>query len=240
LSTFRQIQATDSSDVASFDSNLRTLKNGAGNTVLDYIGNALLVAGTYLASNGAFWADATQKAFQIFHAGIRQTLVGVFFTQTATGTISNSTSELSLLSTGVGTVTIPANFFVAGKTIRIKGRGVHSTSGTPNLQIKVKLGSTIILDTGSVSSSASSNDWFSFEADITCRTAGASGTIMAQGQYTEQATGSNTYDLFAMKNTSTVVLDTTVAQLLDVTGQWAVASSSNSISLTNFTAEVLN
>lgn len=77
-------------------------------------------------------------------AGITQTLESVIFSQTATRTITNTTTETSQFSTGVGTLTLPANFFKVGKTIRLMLRGYISTTGTPNATIRIKLGSTVI------------------------------------------------------------------------------------------------
>jgi len=195
---------------------------------------------TGVSVEGDIASNVGQKCLSTFQAGLGQNLVGCIFTQTTTGTVSNTTSETDFTSTGVGTKTLPANFFVAGKTIRIKGRGFHSTSGTPTLRVKAKLGSTIVLDTGVQTSTAASNDGFMFEADITNRTTGATGTVFAQGFYAEKLTSPGSINNFAWTNTATTTINTTASQALSVTIQWGTASASNTISLTNFTIEVLN
>jgi hypothetical protein len=173
-------------------------------------------------------------------AAIREAIQGVIFTQTATGTVANTTTETSFVSTGVGTLTLPANFFVAGKTIRVKGYGFHTTSGTPTLRVKLKIGSTIVLDTGVQTSTAASNDGFTFEGLVTCRTTGATGTVFGQGYYIEKLTSPGAVNNFAWTNTATTTIDTTASSLIDVTVQWGTANASNTISLTNLTVEVIN
>ncbi len=163
--------------------------------------------------------------------------VGNLFCQTATGTIANSTTETAISSTGVGSLTLPANFFVAGKTIRICGRGYHSSASAPTIRIKVKFGSTVILDTTAVTSGNDTNAMIEIAGDITCRTTGASGTVFAQGQYHEFGSSPNA---FQMVNTATVTVDTTASQAITVTAQWGTASASNTISLTNLTVEALS
>jgi hypothetical protein len=158
---------------------------------------------------------------------------GVLFVQTATGTVANTTTETALTSTGVGTLTLPANFFIAGRTIRVIGYGYHSSvSGT--IRIKVKFGSTVILDTTALSTGNNTNNLFQLYGDITCRTTGASGTVFGQGIFTE---GGGSPKDFEMVNTSTITIDTTSSQAVSVTCQWQNASASNTTSMSNFTLE---
>lgn len=74
-----------------------------------------------------------------------QNPIGLLFVQTASATIANSTTETTISSTGVGRLTLPANFFIIGRTIRITGRGFHSSTANPNITLKIKFGSTVML-----------------------------------------------------------------------------------------------
>lgn len=194
-------------------------------------------AGSGGTTDGMSWNDSTQKAHAVYEAGVKQMLVGTLFTQTATGTVANTTSETAISSTGVGSLTLPANFFVAGKTIRVQARGFHSSVSTPTIQIKVKFGSTVILDTGAINTGNGTNDGFLMEGVITCRSTGGSGTVLGQGSYSELHTLGVKAD---MVNTTTTTIDTTASQTVSVTVTWGTAASGNTISLTNFTVEVLN
>lgn len=169
--------------------------------------------------------------------------VAAIFTATADATITNTTSELSGLGTGIGTKTLTANSTVIGRTIRIEGSGVYSAAvvSPGTLTIKIKLGSTVLASTvlGAIVSGAS-NLGFQFEADFTFRTIGGSGTVVTAGSinYASNALGARLFgDLNNSGSSATV--DTTVDQAIDVTVTWQTASVSNIIKVTNSTIEVL-
>lgn len=193
-------------------------------------------------ADGNVWYDSTQKALMVSLDGITQNMSTVLFTGTATKTIVNTGTETSSIPTGVGTLTIPANFLVAGKTLRLSGGGIFSTLLTPgNLTIKMKLGATVIASNVVSNLLASaSNNAFQFSATITCRTTGATGTILVDGNASYD-TGTLSRGFAALNNTgSATSIDTTASQLIDVTLQWTTASTSNTISTTNARVEVLN
>jgi hypothetical protein len=196
--------------------------------------NFVAVAAPGSPANGDLWSDSTQKALQVFQDGIKQNLEGVIFTQTATGTIANSTTETAITSTGIGTLTLPTNFFIAGKTLLIKGSGFHSSTASPTCDIKVKFGSTTIVTTGAHTHHNATNGYFEFSAIITCRTTGASGTVFGQGSFFDAT------ELVPMGTIATVTINTTTTQAITVSAQWSAASASNTISMTNFSVEVLN
>lgn len=205
--------------------------------------NQLILSGTGgNTAAGALWRDSTQKALQTYTNGIEQTLQGVIFTQTGSKTVSNTTSDTTLLGSGVGTTTLPANFFTVGKTVRIKMSGSYSTPiGVPSATIKIKLGSTTLatITTTSLLSGASDKG-FSGEIIITCRSTGASGTAMIDGFISYQ--GASSVRIFQDVNSagSTPTIDTTAANALDVTLAWDAASSSRSATSFVTTVEILH
>lgn len=158
------------------------------------------------------------------------------FSQTSTVTVANSSVETTLVGTGIGSVTIPANYFSVGTTLKIRGYGFHTASGSPNITVKIKFGSSIILNTGAQSSGNSTNALVYIDAILTCRSTGASGTLQAQGYYQESGGGINN---FPMVNITTTTFDTTVSQTVDITVQWGTASTGNSISLSNLAIEAI-
>ena len=186
--------------------------------------------------DGALWTDSTQKCLTTYQNDLKQFDTRSLFIQTATGTIANSTVETSISSTGIGTLVLPANFFVIGKTLRIIARGFHSSAASPNITIKIKFGSTVMLTTGAVASANDTNAGFEILGNITCRTTGVSGTVFSQGSYQEMGA---TPKVFQMVNTATTTISTTSSQTITITAQWGTASASNTISLTNLTIEVL-
>jgi hypothetical protein len=109
---------------------------------------------------GDMWNSSATNAMEYSGSGLDQKFVGCAFTGTADQTASNTASETSITPSGVGTLTIPANFLVAGKTLRIKAGGKYSTDGAagPDLNLKIKLGSTIIAEFGDAEMTVGATD----------------------------------------------------------------------------------
>lgn len=174
----------------------------------------------------------------------RQAVPGVLFTQTADKTVSNTVAETSVVGTGVGSMTLPANFFVAGKTLRIRIGGIYSTPAiaTPSVTVKVKYGSTVLATVTTTSLlSGASNLEFDGEVAITCRTTGATGTVVAHGDI-EYATGvAGTIAVDPLNNAgAATTIDTTASALVDITVTWDTATSTRIATSTVTTCEVIN
>lgn len=229
-----QLGLLRNSDTDVIDIGNKILFNSSGVNVFGWTGSAPVISGSEYLNAGAIWTDTARKALMVYQNSIKQVLNGVIFTQTATGTVANSTVEGSVSSSGIGSLSLPVNFFVAGKTIRISGRGFHSSTATPTLNLKIKFGSTVINTTGTHSMHNTTNAYFEFDTIITCRTTGASGTVFAQGKMFDGT------DNISMGNIATTTVNTTIAQAITVTSQWSVGSSANTISMTNLTVEILN
>lgn len=153
---------------------------------------------------------------------------GTIFTQTNTVTYANSTAETSLIGTGIGAVTLPANFWQPGRQIRVKGRGFYSSATlAPSIVLKSKFGSSV-LATATVSNllNSASNAGFSFEELITCRSVGSSGTLQVDGVLSF-STGTGLLGAAYLVNTSPATIDTTSSQAVITTGTWGTASASN-------------
>ncbi len=191
--------------------------------------NTTAEAGAVEFLNESFYVTPTSTA--------RQSLPGVLFTQTADATVANTVTETTLVGTGVGSMTLPANFFAVGKTLRIKMHGYHSSTASPTIRIKVKLGSTVVLDTTAVGSKNGTNEAVEMDGVITCRTTGATGTVYSQGQYHELQ---NPAVDAPMLNTTATTIDTTASQVVAITAEWGTADPGNTITSTNLVLEVLN
>lgn len=162
------------------------------------------------------------------------------FVQTASATVSNTTTETTLVGTGNGNPTLEPGNLVVGRKIRVKAGGFYSTTGTPTLQLKVKFGTVVVLDTTAVATPAgAANKQWTLEGLITVRTNGSTGTVIAQGMVTI-ASSTTAVQSEQMVNTGTVTVDTTVATAITVTAQWGTASASNTITCTNLSVESMN
>ncbi|HKU18064.1 MAG TPA: hypothetical protein VJP80_02210 [Candidatus Saccharimonadales bacterium] len=151
------------------------------------------------------------------------------FTATATVNNQNSTAETSLFGTGVGNKTLNTNFLVPGRTLRLSLSGLLTTAASPPTSVfKVKLGATTICTTGTLTLPANmTNRLFSITATITCRTSGASGTVLGEAwlQFMTAASGSPTF--YEMANTGTISVDTTAALTVDATHTWGTGASAS-------------
>ncbi len=199
--------------------------------------SAVIVLSNGLTLSGAGTLPATTSTtyildYRTFPPGFRY--VAPLFAQTQTVTVGNSTGEATLVGTGVGSVTLPANLFFAGKSIRFRMTGVLSSTGGPTITIKVKFGTTTFMTTGAATSGNGTNNVFEINGSITCRTIGVTGTIFAQGYYTEHYAGGAVAD---MPNTAVTTIDTTGALAVNITAQWGTMAAGNTLSATNFTIE---
>jgi hypothetical protein len=157
------------------------------------------------------------------------------FSQTQAVTIANTTAETSLDGTGVGQKTVFSRRLIPGTVLNFRAFGIHSAVSNPSLTIKVKLGSTAVISTGTFTTSNSTNAAFMLDGMVTCYTGGSSGTVRGQGLWTEASNAS-----FGMATTTASSINTTTDQAITVTAQWGTASTANTITMTNFTVEVLD
>lgn len=196
---------------------------------------------------GAFWQDSTQQC-PVWFVGqstandIRAHQSATLFTQTANVNVNNTVTETTLLGSGIGTLTLPASFLVSGKTLRIKASGFLGTTGTPTLQLRVRLGGasgTLVGDsTAATLGSGLSNRQWSLEIMITCR---GVNSVFAQGLSFLPTTTSTPLSstVVEMTNTGTNGPTTGSSNVVAVTCTWGTASGSNTITCTNAVIEVL-
>lgn len=157
------------------------------------------------------------------------------FVQTADKTIINSSAETTIIGTGEGSLTFPADYFTVGKTIKIHIHGYHSSDSNPLITLKIKLNSTVVV-TDAVASGNGTNDGFYIHAEIVFRTVGSTGTVSVGGHFEETHSGGATIGLV---QAGTTTIDTTIAQTLDVTWTWGVADIRNTVTSQVTLIEVL-
>lgn len=151
--------------------------------------------------------------------------VATIFSQTVNKTIENTTSEISLFSAGRGIKTISANTMQVGDTVRISAGGHVSTSGSPQIEVILRVNGSEIGSTGAsnLGNNLASANW-NVATIMTCRSAGLNGTVAVSG-FMEHNNGT----IFGIAKNSTTTIDTTSDNLLQLTAIWGLASSANSI-----------
>jgi len=152
------------------------------------------------------------------------------FIQTGDQTVASTVTETSIIDNGIGSLTLPPDFFVVGKSIRIRLRGLVSDTGTPDLTIRFKLGSTVIISGSGSLGLNITNKYFEVEAFISCRTVGETGTISAAGAFNYGSVGSPpSSETIGITQLSPTTINTTISHNLDATVEWGTASASNTI-----------
>ena len=161
---------------------------------------------------------------------------------TSSPAVANTATETTLVPTVTGSVTLAANYFVAGKGIRLTCRGLLSTAAVPGtLRIRVRLGGiggTVIYDTTAKTPTGSLADTlWELSGVIVCRTTGGTGTVMGQSNFSHEGAAAGVVESWPMVNTAAVTIDTTASQAVNIAAEWQTADADNSITLTDFILE---
>ena len=149
------------------------------------------------------------------------------FAQTADGAaLGNTLVETSIVGSGVGSLSIPANTLKAGDSFHAKIGGLISTQPNHEITIRAKSGSTVLETTGIIQLELATNQPWELELDFTIRAIGVTGEIKTNGNFVyNRDTGSYIGKVLG----DTEVLDTTVANTLDITAEWGQEDTSDSI-----------
>lgn len=168
--------------------------------------------------------------------------------------LSNSTSATSIIP-AAAKITFPPNFWLIGRSIRVRAMGristVVTTPGT--MTFELKLGSTVVFSSGALALNivAKTNVTWELEVVLTCRAigSGTSTTLIGIGKWVSEAVigsplpsagGSGVLLLPASAPAVGTGVDSTATQQLDLFGTWSVASASNSIQVHQYTVESMN
>jgi len=159
------------------------------------------------------------------------------YAQTALGTlITNTTVETSLVGTGVGSLTVPANGFNVGDSFTARICGPLSCANNETIHIRVKANGVTIADAGVFQMKISTDKYFELMMDFTVTKIGGAGVaeLFTNGQYSynHNAAGEIAGNNFAL--ISNTVFDTTIINALSITAEWGLAKTANKIQSQNF------
>jgi hypothetical protein len=154
------------------------------------------------------------------------------FAQTANSTtITNTTTESTLIGTGVGSLSIPANAFEIGDSFHAKLIGHISCNNSATIHLRVKSGSVLLADTGVIALDTTTNKHWEINVYFTIRALGAAGVAsIASGgifSYIKNSGLNFEGNNFSIVNDTT--FDTTINNTLNITAQWGAANAANSI-----------
>jgi hypothetical protein len=159
------------------------------------------------------------------------TVYGLFAQTGNSVAVSATTSELSVIDGGIGTLSVPASGFSIGDSFRADFGGIMSAKNNDTLRIRVKSGSVVLADSGTQTMTTTLNDVWQLSINFTIRKTGGTGTasIVTLGVFhsTKQSNGAPLG--FAFNTVNSTTFDTTISNTLDVTAQWGSNSALNSI-----------
>ena len=180
-------------------------------------------------SDGTQGAGKLLKSDAVGNASWTASPFVVLYSQTDTTQTVNDTTQHSLVKTGVGNMTIPANMPV-GTTYQLNIRGFHSNNSFDNLVVRIKIDGTTV-DSAIVTSGPGVVGGASgITANLNIYSTGNTGKYWIQGFYNEDGSTNS-----GMPTTSAKTLNTTTTHTVDVTIQWKTKTASDSWTVTNLT-----
>lgn len=190
--------------------------------------------GFYVGFN---WIDTS--SLLIYHlvdnttgAAVWRTGNGLFAQTAKSSAITDTVTETTLIGSGVGSLSVPADVFVVGDTYHAKIGGLVASLNNETIRIRVKSGSVVLADTGAITLGTCTSNFWEIEMDFTIRAIGAATTaiIITHGQFVYVKDASSAYEGAGFNTINSTTFDTTISNTLDVTLEWGSASASNSIS----------
>jgi hypothetical protein len=217
--------------------------NGTGGSGTDVAGASWFLAGgkgTGVGAQGlaAFKYPLTTAAgtgLQVLSTASFPPWVNMFIRNDGDVVVSNTTAETSILGAAQGgsTKTIEAGLARVARVFLLRLWGSVTTTGTPTLQLRLKLNGVTVADIGAITmanNTASGGGGFYVEALITVRAVGATGVLhILPFKFAYNVTNGGAVNQATVPAAPTV--DLTTAQTVDVTAQWSAASPSNLVNI---------
>ena len=154
------------------------------------------------------------------------------FAQTSDSTpITNTISELSLISTGVGSLSVPANAFKVGDSYIAYFSGIISSQNNATIEVHLRSNGFILGDTGLLVLAATTNKFWEMHINFVIRSIGGAGVaaIITSGNFTYNKNSGNIPESLGFSNLNNTTFNTTISNTLTVTAQWSSASPLDSI-----------
>ena len=162
------------------------------------------------------------------------------YAQTANGPIVTGIAEQSVIGTGVGGLSVPANAFSIGDSFTAALDGIISCISSATIHIHVKtVAGAILADTGVVSLAAATNKAWLLNLYFTVRTLGGAGvaSISSGGLFSYIRNGGAQFEGYVLSTINTTTFDTTVNNELVITVQFNTGNAGNTIQSYNFTLQ---
>lgn len=156
---------------------------------------------------------------------------GGLYSQTQnSSTITHASGEASVVGSGVGSLSVPANYFAVGDTFKLSIHGDMSSANNSQLRIKLKEGALVIGQT-TVTLSGTTNQHFNIDATFVVRSVGGPGvaSLLTTGSFTYSKSSNNNPEAFYFDNLNNTNFNTTIVTTLDITAEWLTPEGGNQL-----------
>lgn len=211
--------------------NFLLFKNGANNIINLSNTNVITFNNAYSFPTADGSGDQVLKTDGSGNLSFGTVSAGLYAQTANSTTITNTTTETSVVGTGVGSLTFAADHFVVGDSYHAKIGGEIAAQNGDDITIRIKSGSTVLATTGTISLSPTTDLGWECELDFTVAAIGASGTMCTNGNF---AYTRNTGGLEGYVFQDVETFDTTIANTIDITVEWGQAKTQDTIYSANF------
>lgn len=173
----------------------------------------------------------------ITNANVPSSLNYGLYAQTSLSTlITNTITETSLIGSGVGTLSVPANAFQVGDSFTGKMCGKLSCANNETIHIRVKSNGITIIDAGVFILNIATNKYFELMLDFTITKLGGIGVaeLFANGQFSYNKNANTNIDGVNFALIDNTAFSTIIPNTLTITAEWGLAKVANSIQSQNF------
>lgn len=153
------------------------------------------------------------------------------FSQIQNGpTITFASGETSIKGTGVGGLSVPANYFSVGGAFKLFVHGDMTSANNTQLRIKLKEGAVIIAQT-TIVLVATTNEHFDMDITFIVRAVGGAGVakLLTVGTFSYSKSSNNLSEVFHFDSLEEATFDTTITTTLDVTAEWLTPGVENQL-----------
>jgi hypothetical protein len=174
--------------------------------------------------NGTTWVGVASNQSTGLSPGL--------FSQTSDSVaVTNTTVESSLISTGVGTLSVPVNGFQVGAAYIAYLSGVMSSQNNATMEIHLRSNGFVLADTDPMILSATTGKFWELHVNFVIRAIGGGGiaAIVTSGRFSYNKDSGNTPESLGFSDVNNTTFDTTINNTLAVTATWGNASPLNSI-----------
>jgi hypothetical protein len=151
--------------------------------------------------------------------------------------VTSSTGRNTLISTGVGSLSVPDNTFQVGDSFKVTMYGNITSANNQELKIFILANGDILAASPTILLPQITNKEWSLDVEFTIRSIGTPGlaNILTGAKFTYNKDSNNKFEGLVFKLSESTLFDTTILNTLDIQAEWGTGNSANSINADVFT-----